>query len=39
MIPLTLKEIAAATGGRLAGADPDAVVTGVQVDSRKVAAG
>jgi UDP-N-acetylmuramoyl-tripeptide--D-alanyl-D-alanine ligase len=39
LIPLTLKEVAEATGGRLAGADPDAVVHGVQVDSRKVRAG
>ena len=39
MIPLTLKEVAEATGGRLAGADPDTVVTGVQVDSRQVRAG
>ena len=39
MIPFTLKEIAQVTGGRLVEADPDAVVAGVQVDSRKVAAG
>ncbi|HEV2921491.1 MAG TPA: Mur ligase family protein, partial [Actinomycetota bacterium] len=39
MIPFTLKEIAEATGGRLVDADPDAVVTGVQVDSRKVRVG
>jgi UDP-N-acetylmuramoyl-tripeptide--D-alanyl-D-alanine ligase len=39
VIPLTLKEIAEVTGGRLVEADPDAVVAGVQVDSRKVAAG
>ena len=39
MIPVTLKEIAEVTGGRLVEADPDAVVHGVQVDSRKVAAG
>ena len=39
MIPFTLKEIAEVTGGRLVEADPDAVVAGVQVDSRKVAAG
>lgn len=39
MIPLTLKEIAEVTGGRLAGADPDAVVHGVQVDSRQVQPG
>jgi UDP-N-acetylmuramoyl-tripeptide--D-alanyl-D-alanine ligase len=39
VIPFTLKEVAEATGGRLAGADPDAVVTGVQVDSRKVGPG
>ena len=39
MIPFTLKEVAEATGGRLAGADPDAVVAGVQVDSRRVRAG
>jgi UDP-N-acetylmuramoyl-tripeptide--D-alanyl-D-alanine ligase len=39
LIPLTLKEIAEVTGGRLADADPDAVVHGVQVDSRQVRAG
>jgi UDP-N-acetylmuramoyl-tripeptide--D-alanyl-D-alanine ligase len=39
VIPFTLKEVAEATGGRLADADPDAVVTGVQVDSRQVRAG
>ncbi|MCZ7436350.1 UDP-N-acetylmuramoyl-tripeptide--D-alanyl-D-alanine ligase [Micromonospora sp. WMMC241] len=40
MIPLTLAEVASAVGGRLAGADPDARVTGtVEFDSRKVAAG
>ena len=39
MIPFTLKEVAEATMGRLADADPDAVVTGVQVDSRQVQAG
>ncbi len=40
MIPLTLAEIADATGGRLAGADPGAVVTGaVEYDSRKVGPG
>ncbi|HET9560180.1 MAG TPA: Mur ligase domain-containing protein, partial [Actinomycetota bacterium] len=39
MIPLTLEEIAEVTGGRLAGADADAVVTGVRVDSRLVRAG
>ena len=40
MIPLTLAEVAAATGGRLHGADPAAVVTGpVEFDSRKVAPG
>jgi UDP-N-acetylmuramoyl-tripeptide--D-alanyl-D-alanine ligase len=39
LIPFTLKEIAEVTGGRLAGADPDAVVHGVQVDSRKVEPG
>jgi UDP-N-acetylmuramoyl-tripeptide--D-alanyl-D-alanine ligase len=39
VIPFTLKEIAEVTGGWLAGADPDAVVTGVQVDSRRVGAG
>jgi UDP-N-acetylmuramoyl-tripeptide--D-alanyl-D-alanine ligase len=39
VIPFTLKEIAGVTGGRLVEADPDAVVAGVQVDSRKVAAG
>ena len=36
MIPLTLKEIADVTAGRLADADPDAVITGVAVDSRAV---
>ncbi|MFL6219529.1 MAG: UDP-N-acetylmuramoyl-tripeptide--D-alanyl-D-alanine ligase [Actinomycetes bacterium] len=39
MIPIILKEIAEVTGGRLVEADPDAVVHGVQVDSRKVEAG
>lgn len=40
MIALTLAEVAAAVGGRLAGADPQAVVTGpVEFDSRKVAPG
>ena len=39
MIPMTLKEIAEATGGRLADADPDAVVAGVAVDSRAVQPG
>jgi UDP-N-acetylmuramoyl-tripeptide--D-alanyl-D-alanine ligase len=39
VIPFTLKEVAEATGGRLADADPDAVVSGVQVDSRTVRAG
>jgi UDP-N-acetylmuramoyl-tripeptide--D-alanyl-D-alanine ligase len=39
VIPFTLKEVAEATGGRLADADPEAVVTGVQVDSRRVGAG
>ncbi|WP_088288963.1 UDP-N-acetylmuramoyl-tripeptide--D-alanyl-D-alanine ligase [Kineosporia sp. A_224] len=41
MIPLTLAEVAAATGGRLVdGAAPDAVVTGgVVIDSRAVTAG
>jgi UDP-N-acetylmuramoyl-tripeptide--D-alanyl-D-alanine ligase len=40
MIPLTLAEIAAAAGGRLAAADPSAVVTGpVEFDSRKVGPG
>jgi len=39
VIPLTLKEIADLTGGRLADADPDAVVTGVAVDSRAVRPG
>ncbi|HSK37943.1 MAG TPA: Mur ligase family protein, partial [Actinomycetota bacterium] len=36
---MTLNEVAEATGGRLAGADPGTVVTGVQVDSRKVRSG
>ena len=40
MIPLTLTEVAAAVDGVLAGADPDAVVTGtVEFDSRKVTPG
>jgi UDP-N-acetylmuramoyl-tripeptide--D-alanyl-D-alanine ligase len=40
MIALTLAEVAAATGGRLAHADPAARVTGpVEFDSRRVAAG
>jgi len=39
VIPMTLKEIAEATGGRLADADPDAVVAGVAVDSRAVQPG
>ncbi|MFF5172090.1 UDP-N-acetylmuramoyl-tripeptide--D-alanyl-D-alanine ligase [Micromonospora sp. NPDC000089] len=40
MIPLSLAEVASAVGGRLAGADPDAVVTGaVEFDSRKVGTG
>jgi len=39
VIPFTLKEVAEATGGRLVDADPDAVVTGVEVDSRKVGPG
>ena len=36
MIPLSLGEAAAACGGRLLGADPEAVITGVTVDSRAV---
>ena len=40
MIPLTLGEIAEIVGGRLQGADPGALVTGlVEFDSRKVEAG
>jgi UDP-N-acetylmuramoyl-tripeptide--D-alanyl-D-alanine ligase len=39
VIALTLKEVAEATGGRLVGADPDAVVQGVQADSRTVRPG
>jgi UDP-N-acetylmuramoyl-tripeptide--D-alanyl-D-alanine ligase len=39
VIPFTLKEVAEATGGRLVEADPDAVVAGVQVDSRTVRGG
>jgi UDP-N-acetylmuramoyl-tripeptide--D-alanyl-D-alanine ligase len=40
MIPLTLAEIAAATGGRLVAADPAARVTGpVEFDSREVRPG
>lgn len=40
MIPLTLREVAAATGGRLVAADPTATVTGtVEFDSRQVKPG
>ncbi|RBY88401.1 UDP-N-acetylmuramoyl-tripeptide--D-alanyl-D-alanine ligase [Blastococcus sp. TF02A-26] len=40
MIALTLAEVAAAVGGRLASGDPGAVVTGaVTIDSRTLAAG
>ncbi|EWC63009.1 UDP-N-acetylmuramoylalanyl-D-glutamyl-2,6- diaminopimelate--D-alanyl-D-alanine ligase [Actinokineospora spheciospongiae] len=40
MIPLTLREVADAVGGRLHDADPDAVVTGtVEFDSRKITPG
>jgi UDP-N-acetylmuramoyl-tripeptide--D-alanyl-D-alanine ligase len=40
MIPLTLDEIAAATGGRLHNADPTALVSGtVEFDSRQVGPG
>ena len=39
MIPLTLKEIAEATGARLDGADPDAIVSAVVTDSRAVVPG
>jgi UDP-N-acetylmuramoyl-tripeptide--D-alanyl-D-alanine ligase len=40
MISLTLAEVAGAVGGRLAGADPDARVTGgVEYDSREVGPG
>jgi len=40
VIPLTLAEIAEIVGGRLQGADPGALVTGlVEFDSRKVEAG
>jgi UDP-N-acetylmuramoyl-tripeptide--D-alanyl-D-alanine ligase len=40
MIPLSLAEVAAAVGGRLVAADPDARVTGtVEFDSRKVTPG
>ncbi|MET8698879.1 UDP-N-acetylmuramoyl-tripeptide--D-alanyl-D-alanine ligase [Kitasatospora sp. NPDC004723] len=40
MIALTLAEVAAAVGGTLAGADPDALVTApVEVDSRRVRPG
>lgn len=35
MIALTVKEVAAAIGGRLDGADPDTVIGGVVVDSRR----
>ena len=40
MIPLSLREVAAAVGGRLeGGAEPDAVVTGTSTDSRSVSGG
>ncbi|HEX8628027.1 MAG TPA: UDP-N-acetylmuramoyl-tripeptide--D-alanyl-D-alanine ligase [Catenuloplanes sp.] len=40
MIPLTLAEVAGATGGRLVHADPGAIVTGpVEFDSRRLAPG
>jgi UDP-N-acetylmuramoyl-tripeptide--D-alanyl-D-alanine ligase len=40
VIPLTLEEVAAAVGGRLANADPETRVTGgVEFDSRKVGPG
>ncbi|NJP35233.1 UDP-N-acetylmuramoyl-tripeptide--D-alanyl-D-alanine ligase [Micromonospora thermarum] len=40
MIPLRLAEVAAAVGGRLVAADPEATVTGtVEFDSRKVGPG
>jgi UDP-N-acetylmuramoyl-tripeptide--D-alanyl-D-alanine ligase len=39
VIPFSLKEVAEVTGGSLVDADPDAVVTGAQVDSRQVRAG
>jgi UDP-N-acetylmuramoyl-tripeptide--D-alanyl-D-alanine ligase len=40
VIPLTLAEVAAAVGGRLAGgAVPDSVVTGTSTDSRAVSSG
>jgi UDP-N-acetylmuramoyl-tripeptide--D-alanyl-D-alanine ligase len=40
VIPMTLGEIAAVTGGRLVGADPSTAVTGpVEYDSRKITPG
>ena len=39
MLPLTLAEIAAACGGRLAGGDPQAVVGAVRTDSRRLSGG
>jgi UDP-N-acetylmuramoyl-tripeptide--D-alanyl-D-alanine ligase len=39
VIPFTLQELAAVTGGRLVDADPAATVTGVAVDSRTVRPG
>jgi UDP-N-acetylmuramoyl-tripeptide--D-alanyl-D-alanine ligase len=40
VIPMTLAEIAAVTGGRLVGADPGTTVTGpVEYDSRKIGPG
>jgi UDP-N-acetylmuramoyl-tripeptide--D-alanyl-D-alanine ligase len=39
MLPLTLGQVAAATGGRLQGADPSLVVRGVSTDTRALAPG
>ncbi|HEX9776265.1 MAG TPA: UDP-N-acetylmuramoyl-tripeptide--D-alanyl-D-alanine ligase [Actinomycetota bacterium] len=39
MIALTLKEVAGACGGRLAGADPDRLVRGISIDSRTLREG
>lgn len=39
MLPLSLAEVAAACGGRLAGGAPDRLVEGVTIDSRRVRPG
>ena len=39
MIPVSVKEVAEACGGRIDGADPDAIVTSVVTDSRAASTG